>query len=302
MSTSPQIFIGGWARFREECGVTKKEAFEDFRWMAQQESTFNGLRWTINDPSDFEDCRDALKRVEGGTEYLKNYVPLEEDEGINFHDPIGEQIKLGDHHSGGSYYAMLWTYRALLNDWDGWVLAQKEKGAFGAYQKIQVKPEVISSLYHSAKMFLDGNRGTYPVVESDLLENAAQWGLNGGIEEIYPILSQLFAEHMARLALQAQQQKKREHNELIEGLKWKYKHPSRWFDTPWGSSISPPTPHYITENAYAEMEAKYPGYRTHIQRVKAAMGNLKLPDGITRFSPQGEAYVKDFLRRFEIAV
>jgi len=290
------IYIGGWARFREECAVTKKEAFEDFSWMARQESTFNGLRWTINDPSDFEDCRDALKRVEGGTEYLKNYVPLEEDEGINFNDPIGNQIQLGSHHSGCSYYSMLWTYRALLNDWDGWVLAQKERGAFEAYQKIQVKPEVISSLYHSAKRFLDGNRPPFPVVESELLENAAQWGLNGGIEEIYSILSHLFAEHMAHLALRAQQQKKRAHNDLIGGLKFKYKHPMRWFDTPWGSSISPTTPQYITEEAYEEMEAKYPGYRAHIQKVKAAMGQFSLPEGVTRYSKAGEQYTDTFLR------
>jgi hypothetical protein len=289
------IYIGGWARFRQECDVTKKEAFEDFSWMAQQESTFNNFRWTINDPSDFEDCRDALKRVEGGTEYLKNYEPLEEGEGINFNDPIGEQIKLGSHHSGGSYYSMLWTYKALLNDWDGWVLAQKERGAFEAYRKIQVKPEVITSLYYRAKRFLDGNSPPFPVVESELLESAAQWGLKGGIEEIYPILSHLFTEHMARTALEAEHYKKRRHHDLVGGLKWKYKHPSRWFDTPWGSSISPTTPASITEEAFQEMEAKYPGYRAHIQKVNAALRSYRLPPEVTRYSKAGEEYTKSFL-------
>lgn len=293
------IYIGGWARFREECAVTKKEAFEDFSWMARQESTFNGLRWTVNNPLDFEDCRDALKRVEGGTEYLKNYPELEEGEGMNFNDPIGRQIKLGWHHSGASYFSMLWTYRALLNDWDGWVLAQKERGAFEAYQKIQVKPEVITSLYNSAKRFLDGNGGN---TESEILHHAAQYGLKGSMEEIYSILSHLFAEHMAHLALQAQQQKKRLHNNLIGGLKWKYKHPIRWFDTPLGSSISPTTPAYITEEAFEEMEGLYPGYRAHIHQVKDAMHHFSLPQGVTRYSNAGEEYTKTFLKSRGITV
>ena len=294
------IYIGGWARFREECAVTKKEAMEDFSWMAQQESTFNGLSWTINDPSDFEDCREALKRVEGAREYLKTYIAKEEGEGINFDEPIGREIQLGSHHSGGSYYSMLWTYRALLNDWDGWVLGQKERGAFEAYQKIQVKPEIITSLYHTAKRFLDGNRPPFPVVESELLQNAAQWGLKGRIEEVYPILSHLYTEHMAQLALQAQQQKKRAHIDLIGGLKWKYKHPVRWFDTPWGSSISPTTPEYITPEAYAEMEATYPGYTQHIARVRGALASLRFPDGVRRFSPAGEEHLSNHLLRHEV--
>jgi hypothetical protein len=261
------IYPGGWAHFCQESAVTKKEPMEDFSWMSEQKSTFNGLTWTINSQADFEDCREALNRAEGTREYLKNYVALEEDEGINFRDPIGEQIKLRSHHSGGSYFAMLWTYRFLLNNWDGWVLAQKEWYAFNEYEKIQVHPHIITSLYYSCRDVLDGKG---PGLD-EFLARAAVHGLAGGIEDIYPILLHLFTEHKERQALNAENEKKRNHNTLIGGLKWKYKHPIRWFDTLWGSSISPTTPQDITEEAFVEMEAKYPGYRAHIQRVKDAM-------------------------------
>lgn len=280
----------------------KKEPMEDFSWMARQESTFNGLSWTISNPFDYEDCRDALDRVEDSREYLKNYVAKEEGEGFNFSDPIGEKIRLGDHHSGASYFSMLWMYKKLLNDWDGWVLAQKEWRAFQEYKKVQVVPGIITNLYYSAKEFLEGNRGRVPIVESELLATAAAHGLNGSIEEIYPILAHLFTEHMARLALEAEQARKYAHQELIGGLKFKYMHPVRWFDTPWGSSISPTTPHYITEEAFVEMEGIYPGYRAHIQRVQSAMRQFSLPSGITRYSRAGEEYTNDFLMRHQIRV
>lgn len=285
--TWKQVYVGGWARFREENEVTKKEPVEEFSWMREA--------------LEYEQCRNALDRVPEAREYLKNYVGVEEGEGINFDDPIGQQIRLGNHHSGASHSAILWSYQQLLKDWDGWVLAQKEYKAYEKYKRIQVDSNVITGLYHSCKNFLEKGGGeSWP--RTTILEWAARHGLQGSIEEIYPIVTQLFTEQMARVALQAEEQKKRAHRDLIGGLVWKYKHPLRWFDTPHGSTISPPTPDYITPEAYAEMEAKYPGYRSHIERIKAAMRNLKLPYGITRFSPQGDAYVKDFLRRFDIAV
>jgi hypothetical protein len=287
MSRTPkQVYIGGWARFRDESGVSKKEPIEDFSWMSRE-------------ASDYEDCRDALARVPGAREYLKNYVAVEEGEGINFDDPIGNQIRLGNHHSGASHSAILWSYQQLLKDWDGWVLEQKEYRAYRHYTNIQVDSSTISAMYHGTKNIVEKQENDYWSSDT-ILEWASAHGLPRSVEEIYPILTHLYTEHMARMALQAEHQKKKAHEQLIEGLVWKYKHPSRWFDTPWGSSISPPTPQYITPQAYAQMEAKYPGYRAHIERVKLAMKQLQFPPGMTRFSPQGSAYVKDLLTRFEI--
>ena len=296
----PTIYIGGWARFRQECNVTKKEAFEDFSWMLRQESTFNGLTWSICHPADYEDCRDALKRVEGGTEYLKNYVPLEDS--MNFCDPIGKQIKLAWHHSGASYSAMLFTYRALLNDWDGWVLRQKERRAYQEYQKIQVDPSVIVELWSNTDDLVAKRGRLAPNSEELLLLQSKAFGLTGTLEENHAILAQLYTEYMARMALENLQRQERAHSDLIEGLKWKYKHPIRWFDTPYGSTISPTTPGYITEDAFAEMERLYPGYRAHIQEIQAAMHHFSLPQGVTRYSKAGEEYTQTFLRSRGIIV
>jgi len=285
MIPRPKIYVGGWARFREESGVTKTEPVEDFSWMR-------------GDAGYYEDCREALNRVEGAREYLKAYVAVADGERfVDFDDPIGRQICLDSGHSGNSYARILWSYKALLNDWDGWVQAQKERMAFEKYTKLQVRSSVIVNLYTMAKALAEG---TYPVDETKLLEIASTYGLHGTSQEIYPILTHLYTEHMARMALQAEEEQRREHLTLIGGLKWKYKHPSRWFDTPWGSTISPSTPKSITEEAYEEMERLYPGYRLHIERVKTALTIYELPEGVSRYSYAGEAFTNDFLSRYGI--
>ena len=266
----------------------KKELLEDFSWMGQA-------------AAEYEDCREALNRVEGAKEYLKNYVAVEEGTGFNFDDPIGNQIKLGDHHSGASYYSMLWVYKRLLNDWDGWVLAQKERVAYEEYQKVQVRPDIITHLYYTCTEFLNGNTGG-AALESELLAKAATVGLEGSIQDVYNVVAPLFAEHVARMELQSLQRKRRAHVDLIGGLKWKYKHPSRWFDTPWGSTIAPTTPQYITPDAFAEMEQLYPGYKEHIQHVERALSFFQLPAGITRYSPEGNKFTEDVMRRFQVIV
>jgi len=287
MIPCPKIYVGGWARFREESGVTKTEPVEDFSWMR-------------GDAGYYEDCREALNRVEGAREYLKAYVAVADGERfVDFDDPIGRQICLDSGHSGNSYARILWSYKALLNDWDGWVQAQKERMAFEKYTKLQVRSSVITNLYNGFKALAEA---TDPVDETKLLEIASSYGLRGTSEEIYPILSHLYTEHMARMALQAEEEERREHLSLISGLKWKYKHPSRWFDTPWGSTISPSTPKSITEEAYVEMEQLYPGYRDHIDRVKTALILFQLPEGVSRYSYAGEAYTSDFLSRYGIRV
>jgi len=283
----PTIYVGGWARFREESGVTKKEPMEEFSWMGSA-------------ASDYEDCRDALARVKGAREYIKTYVAAEE--GINFNDPLGMQIELHSLHSGASATGMLWSYKNLLNHWDSWVLAQKERVAYQEYTKIQAKEGDITMLYWSSEQLMGGNRGRFPVDEDEFLQRAQKFGLQGGVQDFYPILKHLYLENMARMALQAQEQKKQQHAMLIDGLKWKYKHPIRWFDTPYGSTIMPTTPQFITPEALEEMEGLYPGYRKHIDRVRIAMAEFQLPQGTTRYSRAGEEFTKQFLTQAKIMV
>ena len=179
-------------------------------------------------------------------------------------------------------------------------MAQKEYKAYENYKRIQVESNVIIGLYHSCKNFLEKGEGeSWP--RTTILEWATKHGLEGGVEEIYPIVTQLYTEHMARVALQAEEQKRRAHRDLIGGLVWKYKHPSRWFDTPWGSTIAPTTPEYITPEAYLEMEVKYPGYRQHIERVKSAYKTYSLPNGVRAFSKEGIDYTTAFLKQHQLS-
>lgn len=300
MSTASQIFIGGWARFREECGVTKKEPVEHFSWMGRHASEFPpNFHWTmndtINDPADFEECRDELDRIPGAREYLKTYVAKEEGAGLNFQDPIGEQIVLASHHSGASFCALLWEYHRLLNDWDGWVFSRKESVAFEQYTKIQVDSSVIVDLWCSTDDLVMKRGDCSVQKEEEFLLRSRAFGLAGTLKENHEILAHLYMEHMARTVLESEQQKKRDHRNLIGGLKWKYKNPRRWFDTPYGSTLWPTTPQCITEDAYAEMESLYPGYRQHIQRIQKARVEFQLPLGVTRYSQTGETYTTNLL-------
>ena len=271
-----KIYIGGWKQFREDCGATRKEDMEDFSWMgAQTIGTCMNL-WsseprpaTFGDDSSrtyYEDCRDALAGIEGAKEWLKNYVKPEE--GLSFDDEIGNQIKLGNGHSGASYYSMLWSYKYLLNNWDDWVLKQKERDAMDQYRHMSLEPYVFVHLVLDTQELLKGVAPSIYKTKEGVLERASAIGLEGkSIQEIHDICLVIMKDNEEIRAKEEAEFKERRHHDLIEALVFKYKHPIRWFDTAHGSTIFPINPSYITERAYVEMEAKYPGYRSHIEAI-----------------------------------
>jgi hypothetical protein len=53
----------------------------------------------------------------------------------------------------------------------------------------------------------------------------------------------------------------------VEELEFKYKHPMRWFDTKYGSSIGLSRVSEITPELMAEMTRRHPDYREHIQNL-----------------------------------
>ena len=74
MSTPTKIYAGGWAGFREESGATRKESPEDFSWMGEQVILGAVTTRYFSSKSDrmyYEDCRDALERVEGAKNWLR---------------------------------------------------------------------------------------------------------------------------------------------------------------------------------------------------------------------------------------
>lgn len=302
-----KIYIGGWKQFREDCGATRKEAVEDFSWMGVQTVGSCMNLWsseprpaTFGDDSNrkyYEDCRDALAKIEGAKEWLKNYVKPEKGE--SFDDAIGKQIHLHSGHSGCSYYSILWSYKYLLNNWDDWVLKQKERHAMTHYLHMRVDPYKIVELVQDIDQILKGEPLSDGVVrcklkghsiallggqdppsiyrsQEHILLRAAAMGLEGkSIQEILDICLYIVKENREIHAKEEEEQNERQHHDLIGALVFKYEHPSRWFDTARGSTLFPTDPSYITERAYVEMEEKYPGYRFHIQEISRTLSRNK---------------------------
>jgi hypothetical protein len=282
MSQPKQIYIGGWTRFREECGATKKEPFEDFSWMGSPILGTDAV-YAPSVRADYEDCRDALARVEGGKEYIKTY---KQKEGFNFQDPIGQHIKLHGGHSGSSWACMLWAYQMLLNDWDGWVLQTKERCAYKEYEKRQAQFSVIHWMVRMSQKA--------EVIQSLLEEH----GLGGvTVEEGVAIVKHIYDEFTAK---QLQDQKEREANELreiVSGLEFKYKHPIRWFDTHEGSSIGLRRVSQITEPVMAEMTRRHPDYPAHIEFIRDVMPQIRLPNRVGPYTTEAEAFRRGILKR-----
>jgi len=98
---------------------------------------------------------------------------------------------------------------------------------------------------------------------------------------------------------------RRIHGDLIECLEFLYTRPSRWFDSEYGSSLSPYTPSMITSVAMREMESKHPGYRQHIAAVICGIpmfNREQRTEGFCNMSQPGMAVVDEFMRANGIVV
>jgi hypothetical protein len=296
MTTPTKIYVGGWARFREESGATRKEALEDFSWMGEQDIVGAKVPVKFGSNSDrlyYEDCRAALERVAGSKEWLKAYVGVEEGSGKhNFRDEIGMQIRLDNGHSGASWCGIMWAYKALLNDWDGWVLATKEREALREYKEIQAPNYVFSRLSFLAASVQAGHNP-----KEEVVAYAEKWGFKGSIEEIAQMAGPIHLENQEQDEKRRMEQAEEAHKSLMQGIKWKYMYPSRWFDTRDGSSIYPNTPYDITPRAIQEMTQKQPEYKQHLQRVRAAMAVYRA----TFSEYDTSAKMLEFLKKWSLA-
>jgi len=140
-----RITPGGWPAFSEERGVNTKEIPEMFDWLPAIETTFYGT----SDKYFLEVCRDALDRVEGSREWLKGHEG--DFTNCEMADRLIADMTLGEYASYG--HSILYMYRALLADWDGWVYNQKRSRALLSYRAQQPPVEHIESLIDSCKSY-----------------------------------------------------------------------------------------------------------------------------------------------------
>jgi len=285
----PRIYIGGLEQFYQDSGANRSEPLETFEWMGTQQILNLNDQWTKDANGDpcpatfgtksdrhyYENCRDAIAKVEGAREYLKNYTT---PPGARpFDDEIGKQFQLSNRHSGGSWSGILWSYRQILNDWDGWVLAYKRDNAKAIYLEVFPRSMVVD-FYHEIKNFMnkDGTQNmNYHFATREniqrIINKAATYGLyNKTLVEIYAITKQVYEENLVIIQKEHSAWEEEEHQSLMECLEFHFEHPVRWLDTPHGSHLKPISPKYITERAMEEMEKLHPGYQSHIEGVKSA--------------------------------
>lgn len=243
-----------WSIYAENVGVYAKEKPETFEWIPY-------------DRRDYEAARDALDSTPGAREWLKNYE--KPADGFSFSDPFGHALlcKFGDWHSGASVTMIAHQYKHLLNDWDGFVLAVKTNHARKNYDKKQMTIAEITDFIRTCETYEEEAHDavftrlctTYTIDQSQ--------GRTAIIGALHTILAHQQAEAETAEYLREQ----RRFNEDIDTLEFIYAHPQRWNDHGREllrcSLFGPIT--WITDEMFAEMEARHPGYTAHIDSIIA---------------------------------
>jgi hypothetical protein len=257
-----RVLLPIYERYVNVFGVEKKETPEDFSFMH-------------NDSQEYEMFRKALDEIPGSRDYLKNYVYKEN----SFSDPIGSQLmtKAGEHHSGSSVRALAWTYKQILNDWDGWVLTKKIYYSKKLYEKRQLSREDTWE-YDRAVCKKNSHSSVYRGHSKNLqeLDDAIQVAIENlrtkfsliyTNAEICQLMDDLINEFEINSRKEMYERDKREFDDKIELLEHHYEHPTRWEDYGKGMLKSSlfGSIYGITEPMYAVMETRHPGYRQHIR-------------------------------------
>jgi len=275
--------LTSWTNYAEANGVNKKEPVETFDWLDSDNAAY------------YEDCRDALTRA-NARETLKNYTFDEKSSGLPFCSGPLAEVKLDHGHSGSSATSILWTYRRILNDWDGWVFSVKQKKAMQDYNE-KFPFNKIDSIINICKMSESDD-----LAESIMEEYCGQLGITGSPQEIMAFLTPIWTELNEIREKERGDQNEHDHRDLIRCLEFLYEHPFRWFDTPQGCHLNPVHPNFISDRAMNEMDAKYPGYASHIVLLKRAMqgGLNNRPRDFNPWSKEGEAYLKAIFKEYSI--
>ena len=252
MAKQSTILIGGWKAFSEARGLTKKEEPETFDWMSEENAFF------------YNDARTALDATPGAREFLRSLKP-EESSCSPIVDAV--QDKMSSLHSGASMSCLIGSYRAALRDWDGWVLATKNRELLGEYKQKQIELTPLT-VFHTHLTYWR------PVTDEAgfkvAMENAkvifsdgkkpleVSWDGGAALDIITTLLNEL---QVMRKEEETKWKAKRL-RERVEYLEWNLKNPSRWF---WPGEQDPR--YNIRPDEMAEMERLHPGYRVHIDLI-----------------------------------
>ena len=256
--------LSGWPVFSEAAGLNEKEAPETFEWMT-----------AFHSQADYEDMRQALDNVPGSRDYLRSLKPTDSHDGpiVN---ALCDALENGSNHSGASFSCLVGSYRHALRDWDDFVLAQKERIIRGYYRGRQIKPDRL-------RWFLTDTYHTFGMTEAEtIVKNMAEHNVTFSDEsvpttwaDLKAITNPLMTEF--RLQKEAEEAKAAESlfKERITRLEFNLQHPCRWF---FCAANGEGNPRYcITDQEKAAMEAKHPGYGSHIDKVCAQLESVGGP-------------------------
>jgi len=155
-------------------------------------------------------------------------------------------------NSGGAVVCFCREYQYLLKNWDAWVTEQKEYVARKKYKEEQINPAKLYQIKNCTKAQLQGFMTEYEY--------------SGTMEE--------FVAHIMAIDDDYKKESEREHakceRERFEGklgaLEHHYKHPSRWYDNPSGSTLCK-HPSSVSAEHIAAMELRIPGYTVHLANI-----------------------------------
>lgn len=121
----PRTLLPVFKQWKSSAGVENIEVNETFHWIP------------ANARRDYEMARAALDAIPGSRDYLRMYSSPDK---MPFMDSMGTKLldEFGGHHSGSSAIALAYSYKNILNDWNGFVLDTKRHYARLEYNKLQL--------------------------------------------------------------------------------------------------------------------------------------------------------------------
>jgi hypothetical protein len=232
-----------WKIYKQTLGLDVKEPADTFDWI------------TGNTRDDYNRMRDVVNAT-GGREWLMAYDGVEKLNRI----PIADTIlsSCGNHHSGSSACSILMCYKWALEDWDSTVAKWKEAQAKEDYDNKQLSREEVCH-YNNSKW--PHSTFNHKQILADICESA---GLTADLARPMMEARMLELEDECRVAVAADE--KRRFDERIDVLEHHYNFPARWNDKKHGSALFG-SPRSITDEMMVVMEARYPGYKKHIDSI-----------------------------------
>jgi hypothetical protein len=234
-----------WSEYRKTLGVEEKEEFETFGWMVDTSLA-----------TDLTTAKEGLKSIEGGAEFLKTHI--RSLDGLVQPMMVNIYISFGPHHSGASSSLLANTYKSLLNDWDGFVLATKdrEKRKVSRYDERQIDYADSEEFLASAK-----KGGASHAVLCDTFR--AKFNARYDNERLLEIMKALRVEENHDFVVKSKERAEKRLLDDIDTLTFLYKCPIRWFLKPYEVVLS---------SVHIEkMCAIYPDYEEHFETVMIAL-------------------------------